>query len=270
MRTVPDDSEPPRIDPEATGAGATWRFVGQGRATRRTGPAQAVFEVDDTLTIQVDTGVPWLFAPYVDTTVKMNKGFLPALAKQLSTTMRGVRRLVSTEEGRRWLVTSNVRQLRQAYKQISANLNFTSLCLLSGPAHTGIRSIDWWVNALPRSRRLGSWYFGPNASAVAAWLGTGDADLRTKKRRRAFLDHYASHLREVLTLTLPHHGSEHNFDRDLLKKVDPVICVAAADAYRDWRHPATNVVQAMASAGVGFRLVTSGQQSAFQELLLVS
>jgi phage terminase large subunit GpA-like protein len=52
----------------------------------------------------------------------------------------------------------------------------------------------------------------------------------------AFSRHYRRHLRRVLTLTMPHHGSERNFHPDLLRQIGPALCVAAADSYRDWRH----------------------------------
>jgi beta-lactamase superfamily II metal-dependent hydrolase len=97
------------------------------------------------------------------------------------------------------------------------------------------------------------------------WLATGDADLKTKKRRAAFLRHYRKLLDHVVTLTIPHHGSEGNFDVELLTRVDPEFCVAAADSVGKWRHPGTNVVQAIASHGRFLSVVTSKEPSEVEE-----
>jgi hypothetical protein len=147
---------------------------------------------------------------------------------------------------------------------VAKDLNLTSMCLLSGPARDRI-VVDWAYCNLGR----GSFYDGPMGEGRASWLGTGDADLARPARRRSFLRHYRRHLARVLTLTMPHHGSEHNFHPDLLKRVSPAMCVAAADAYRDWRHPATSVVQAVASAGLPFSIVTASPKAALVEHLLV-
>ena len=64
------------------------------------------------------------------------------------------------------------------------------------------------------------------------------------------------------TLTVPHHGLENNFRPELLTD-GPSIFVVAADSYRKWRHPATSVVQAIASAGAQLAFVTASDVTTF-------
>jgi beta-lactamase superfamily II metal-dependent hydrolase len=94
-----------------------------------------------------------------------------------------------------------------------------------------------------------------------SWLGTGDADLKTKKRRKPFLTHFGKLADNVATLTIPHHGSENNFDKDIIEKINPDLAVVAAAPYSKWRHPGTKVVQAIATQGIPLAVVTHGKHS---------
>ncbi|PBC10011.1 hypothetical protein CK230_14515 [Mesorhizobium sp. WSM3859] len=48
------------------------------------------------------------------------------------------------------------------------------------------------------------------------WLGTGDSALKQKLRRDAWLNFYQPYSSNVGVLTLPHHGSAHNFHDEIL------------------------------------------------------
>src|SRR3546814_12464719 len=80
-------------------------------------------------------------------------------------------------------------------------------------------------------------------------------------RRTAFLDHYGQLLGEVATLTMPHHGSDHNFHPELLSAIGPSFCVVAADKYSTCNHPGTHMSQAVASTGRFLSIVTSNTTS---------
>ena len=155
------------------------------------------------------------------------------------------------------LVLTKVADLQEAYTAVEKNLNLSSMCLYSGPLPDGQRRLR------RHHGKFGKW--DAQGSAGIAWLATGDADLKVKKRRAAFLHHYRNLLDEVVTLTVPHHGSEGNFDPELVTKVEPDFCVAAADAFGKWRHPGTKVVQAIASEGRFLSVVTSQKASKVTE-----
>lgn len=70
-------------------------------------------------------------------------------------------------------------------------------------------------------------------------------------------------------LTVPHHGSENNFDPELVETVEPNLCVVAAAQYKGWRHPGTTVVQNIASLGIPLAVVTNGPASRLIEIFRV-
>ena len=147
--------------------------------------------------------------------------------------------------------------VHHVYATVEKNVNVSSMCLYSGPLP------DRMAHAERYSGTFGKW--GCRADGGVGWLATGDADLKDRKRRSAFLHHYRKLLDHVVTLTIPHHGSENNFDPELLTRVAPSFCVAAADAVGKWRHPGTAIVQAVASHGLFLSVVTSATSSRVEE-----
>jgi hypothetical protein len=156
---------------------------------------------------------------------------------------------------------NGVSDLREAYAAVEKNLNISSMCLYSGPLADGT------VPKQVHYCRFGKWVAG--GENKIGWLAAGDADLKEKKRRDAFLRHYHKLLDHVVTLTLPHHGSERNFDVELLTRVDPAFCVVAPDMVGKWRRPGLMVVQAIASHGRFLSVVTSKAPSEVAEAVWI-
>jgi hypothetical protein len=259
-----------------------WKLIGQGtvrslgRGSKSDDPASSmrvsapsVFEMEDTLAIAIDAvpGGAWLLAPYVDPAVRRGRrAFLNALAKTLGIAPHILTTLLANTKARSELITKQQSALKAAYQAIDADLNLTSMLLLSTPVSNRpfAAAACQWLRGRSATRRS-----EPCNSARVGWLGTGDADLKENRRLRAFLRHYRRHLRVVYTLTIPHHGAEPNFHKDLVRKVSPGLCTLAADQFQDWRHPATSVVQAIASTGIELRVITSARESAVDELVFI-
>lgn len=273
----PDAEDQPRDGraDRADGEMLRWKLVGHGRVERWPGddtgttltqPAPALYRVDDTIAIRVaDNGPAWLLSPYVDPGIRQRGVFLRTLAVELDMSPHAVRMLVSNTEGRRALITKFAVQLRRAYSSIAKDLNLTSMCLLSGAAPAGAREL------MRSHSQWGPWTIRPQGmdQGRIAWLATGDAALGKIKRCRAFLWHYRRHLPYIMTLTMPHHGSDASFNASLLRRTNPQVCIAAAGTYRNWRHPGTNVVQAVASIGLPLRIVNDSEKSEFAEFVML-
>jgi hypothetical protein len=95
------------------------------------------------------------------------------------------------------------------------NHNAISMSLYSGPAMPRGRpegAQDWHSKwNLPeryRARR--------NLKISSGWLSTGDSMLKQQKRRIPWRQFYSRFQASIGTLTLPHHGSIHNFDDEIL------------------------------------------------------
>jgi glyoxylase-like metal-dependent hydrolase (beta-lactamase superfamily II) len=245
-----------------------WKLIGRDRL-EVTGKDPVVVRMSDQVGLMVPTpsfGTSgWLLSPYIDPTIaKQSAAFKTELLKSLNSALpAGAKIRRSDFEG--WLadpanvrdlVINKVIDLVKAFHSVASDLNTTSLCLYSGPlpGEPGPTYIKG---------KFGKWHV--NGQGRIAWLATGDADLKTKSRRTSFLKHYRSLISKVSTLTIPHHGSEKNFDAELLTKIDAHHFVVAADAFGKWRHPGTSVVQAIGSHGRFLTVVTSSPASMLTE-----
>lgn len=244
---------------------AVWKLVGRGRAewadrSRSDGETNVVtFVIEDSIAFalsalhRTDTGTTmrhWLLAPYVDPGVVAGRdAFLRELARRCGVPFRRFGRWLDDVTNVRDLVLNGLDKLVGAYAMATGNLNITSLCLYSGPA------ID--AGTLPRRwfARLGC--VAASREDRIAWLATGDAALKQKERFADFLNHYHRLLGQVSTLTLPHHGSDHNFHPGLLSQIRPIACVASAELFSKWKHPGPETVQAVCSHPAVLQVVTS-------------
>ncbi len=154
-------------------------------------------------------------------------------------------------------------RLADCYGAVRADRNLTSMSLYSGPigpggpvqteyAYRSAEDHDGYVEYHNKE-----WKF--------AWVMTGDAGLGARKRRLAFLRHYNAVSELIDTLALPHHGSRHNFHKDLLL---PGISrfVASAGKENRYGHPHEVVKFAVEASQDGrFVLVTEDQASELVE-----
>ena len=102
---------------------------------------------------------------------------------------------------------------------------------------------------------------------AVGWIGTGDATLSVKKVRTAWKGTYRPYEDYVATLLLPHHGSKHNFHRDVLDFPYLEICAASADRRSRYRHPSESVRLEVANRRKAFFHVSQNPETAlFEEI----
>lgn len=165
-------------------------------------------------------GAPvWMLKPWTVPEVASAKNlFLHELGfKDEDTLEKNVQMLLQSDAGR-----SAVRKAyKSALKKVRKSnvLNFTSLCLYSGPAVSpratyrarrvpnGVFTPTGWQVREERAERsdVGAWGVRPG------WIGTGDALLKEKRRSSRFESEYSQVAEFVGSITLPHHGSKRNF-----------------------------------------------------------
>ena len=260
----------PRMPLKMVGSGAVQRVTSPAAASK-TAQAKAkpqVWIADDSLGFLYRGATPnatWLLAPYVDPRVEEDAAaFMAALATERKTTVAELKIWLKKTSNLTLLLTHGLPHLVAAYHAVSKDLNVTSLSLYSGP-------LPDEVVKPPAADIKFSILTGPivvtNSDDRAAWLGTGDAALKEVARRKNFLEHYGKLLEQVHTFVLPHHGSEGNFDVELLKEIPAFLCIAAADRFHKWRHPGTGVVQAVASEGRLLCVVTAAAVSQVIEMV---
>ena len=207
-----DDSEEFDIGWKIVGSGNIENNLNSGTSSSAKSPRPQVYIMDDTIGIAMT--VPaisnlWLLAPYVDPGVVRGQGvFMTELAKELNCKPRQLKRRIQDSKELQKIVSQYAGTLRAAYRAVTNDLNLTTLCLFSGPAHA-YDGIYWSLVRCRGSNWIRSMW---HHDTEIGWLGTGDANLKNAKYRNAFLRHFGALLDEVNTLTLPHHGSEHSFN----------------------------------------------------------
>lgn len=170
------------------------------------------------------------------------------------------------------LVVNKRAQLRAAYIVAVATigtsftLNMSSLMLYSGPPVHGecatYRARSRWVDR----PEIGAWNPGP------AWLGLGDADLRSKGRRDHVNDMFARRRFRVGTFAPSHHGSRRDWHASLLAGLGggvgcaPTLVFGASGA---WGHPHHEVLLEANEAGATTVIVGVHEESRWTESLVV-
>ncbi|RIJ60192.1 MBL fold metallo-hydrolase [Clavibacter phaseoli] len=147
----------------------------------------------------------------------------------------------------------------------SYSRNMTSLMLYSGPP-SGARTMTYRTRA-PFDERpeITAWTPGP------AWLGLGDADLRSIARRAHVNAVFHDQKRYVGTFAPSHHGSRRDWHVDLMNGLEyrtkmPVFVLAASGAYG---HPHASVVRDINARGGMAVEVNTAQRSRWTEALRV-
>lgn len=105
-------------------------------------------------------------------------------------------------------------RLAACYVAIRANRNLTSLSVYSGPIR-----VDGITCHLVDDNN----YVLPADAMPCGWIGTGDANFASATRRREFVEHFQSVWSMVWTLTLPHHGSKHNWHAELASRAQRFV-----------------------------------------------
>jgi hypothetical protein len=260
--TLPADDIPEPGDPEAQrdppNMRWTERIIGPRPQpianTSGTGTAQ-LFEINRGSAMCVGSAIRpkwWLFAPYVILGNDKRLRFREAMVARFGD-LDIDRKLDEPDFVRSLLVDKALAaRLKAAYSDVvgARELNLTSLSLLSAPLNTSYD--DLYSIHSPQKELLSGVEQGRGG-----WLGTGDSDLLEDELRTSFLSYFARYARRIRVMSAPHHGSSHNFHRELVDKIGPDVVVGSSDwNYRNYRHPHPSVVTETCAAGA-FMWVTS-------------
>ncbi len=172
--------------------------------------------------------------------------------------------------------------LRECYDQIIRNgakhmHNRVSMSLYSGPMKPEEdqewKYVSWYKLSLnmgmPLAKHQRFMYHKKNGSV--GWIGTGDAMLQVKKVRNAWKGTYTPYQDFVFTLLLPHHGSKHNFDPEVLEFPNLELCAVSAGDPSRYCHPSPSVELEISNQKKIFCHVSQFPQSAlYEEIFLAS
>lgn len=208
------------------------------------------------ISTSADSAVKWLLVPfYHPFSPEKVSAFRRALSHRLKVSESNT---LSSRSFTQRLLTllrneGTREEIRTFYKILSADNNKPSLSLYSGPVEPNRWRIehrldDWysdlfggWVESkvpihlrVPGTHRRG--IRGPG------WLTTGDADLRGKTSRDAWLARYRALMPTVGAFVLPHHGSNASLHDDVIDVVEDSVALTCAARGRSL-HPHPRVIE---------------------------
>lgn len=135
-------------------------------------------------------------------------------------------------------------------------INFTSLCLYSGPPSNSAYYTNYQSTPNVISQNVlypfgYNYYSSPDSFSTApGWIGTGDATLKVMKTCREFVEFYNLVSRNVGQITAPHHGSRQNIHPMLINKYTPNIeWIISAGDNSSYGHPHPDVIDNIRKAG---------------------
>tara|TARA_R110002049_G_scaffold10966_1_gene52930 strand:- start:780 stop:2162 length:1383 start_codon:yes stop_codon:yes gene_type:complete len=187
--------------------------------------------------------IDWVFIPFVHPDHDREDRFRKAVRMEFSSELENGISESSFESSKLIGILQDKQKrdrLADCYGLIRRNRNLTSMSVYSGPTQEYSSS-----ELSRRSGRMRSHHFHEEGfSSQIGWLATGDAGLKTKSRRTAFLRHYDQVIGYVSTFGLPHHGSKYNFHKELNLR-HPIVCFASAGHRNKYGHPHEEVIQAL-------------------------
>ncbi len=131
-------------------------------------------------------------------------------------------------------------KLKEAYKEIKKDHNNVSLTLWHGPAFKKEReSMCYWGD---RTREYQAYrnYLGWWGNSGGTLL-TGDLNLQHDFRQ--FQDHYRGYLEETAFFQVPHHGSSHSWEPQILGLIgDRAVCFTSSGFSNKYGHPHLDVI----------------------------
>lgn len=144
----------------------------------------------------------WRFLFYCQNHSTASNNIIAKLKKDLN--LSSDKDLLDQLSNQSWIAAHH-NKIKSCYVSIFSKQNPTSLCMFSGP-HYNYHLYDARTSNLSWLRHR-HWY----RREVIGWLGTGDAELKDPAAFLAFNKHFGKIIAQVLTVSIPHHGSIGNY-----------------------------------------------------------
>lgn len=220
-------------------------------------------------------GINWTLVPHVD----------PAQANNLNMFKSEVRKILKLK-GKQSITSAKLldairdskerKCLRKCYNKIIPSgakrmHNRVSMSLYSGPVSLKKKQfIEYRISCRSNIYTDGSLESGDkfligSLENRVGWIGSGDATLKVIKVRTAWKGTYSPYQNFIVSLLLPHHGSKHNFDSDVLNFPNLLLCTASAGYPSRHKHPSPSVEEEIAKQNKIFCHVSQFPQSALVE-----
>ncbi|HFI6340504.1 TPA: MBL fold metallo-hydrolase [Escherichia coli] len=146
--------------------------------------------------------------------------------------------------------TGERKKLRECYLKLAGDHNVISINLLiinNQEAEMKIvnePSREWFSF---RNSRVERHFLFDRDKGIRSVLLTGDSKLNTSLYYNKWAEFYSKVIKTVRVMTLPHHGSELNFNQKIITDFDNVLFIAQSDGHSHG-HPSQSVIDAINSS----------------------
>lgn len=207
------------------------------------------WQIDSGTQITFSNEREWIFIPYnfrEDTRVKK-------LKDELNKEKINLKTINDFETA--WKDTAKRDKIKNAYNSVRGDLNTNSMVIYSGPRLINdkrIRMLPYCDSAKCRIVR----YCTRNNYNVynVGCLYLGDYDSKGERKWEKLKDRYKNYWDKIGVIQLPHHGSHHNYNDELLHH-DGIECIISAGFRNRFNHPHIDVVRKIDSRNVNLHIV---------------
>lgn len=144
-------------------------------------------------------------------------------------------------------------------------LNATNLTLYSGPLNSVSKNIDSTCQPAEQflCQVLGETCL---SETRVSWLGTGDGKFNNQARTNRIVNHLGEErFKKIITYTVPHHGSKHDFCAEFATRCDSANAVLTYGVENGHGHPAANTLGDLARSNAKMVFVTNLPATRFSE-----
>lgn len=201
----------------------------------------------------------WLYVPFNFQQEKRYGELIDELQKiyGLRITVKDALDIIKTDP-------SEIDRIKCAYKKVSGSLNANSMVLFSGTTNQNIRQEEYNVYSSLKKKccieRCCRCY-----RAKAGCLYMGDYDAHGKRKWNDLRNAFSNYWELIGCIQIPHHGSKHNFNKELTCYRWRYYVISAGVKNKYW-HPNSCVIKDMLFKGAQLRVVTEEKES---ELILL-
>lgn len=146
--------------------------------------------------------------------------------------------------------TGERKKLRECYLKLAGDHNVISINLLITNNQEAEMKIvnepsrEWFSF---RNSRVERHFLFDRDKGIRSVLLTGDSKLNTSLYYNKWAEFYSKVIKTVRVMTLPHHGSELNFNQKIIADFDNVLFIAQSDGHSHG-HPSQSVIDAINSS----------------------
>ena len=165
--------------------------------------------------------VDWIFIPFNFRQTQRANDFITKLTKQ-KITFKNI-----SEFKKQWQQNKN--KIIKIFKSVPGSMNTNSMTLYSGPESNGKRFFHHFIESV---------HFHPfyRHHNLAGCLYFGDYEAKGVQKWSQFINYYEKYWDIVGTVQIPHHGSRHNYNREI-NKGNPKLSIISSGIKNTYRHP---------------------------------